>query len=191
MKKQAYLGFAMIEILITAVILAVGLSGVGVLLLRSIQATQDTSQQSQAIWMVQDFVGRIRANPEGARAGAYEFSGILDCSEENKPAIQCADTANNDASECSAEQLAIYDRWLSVCGSDPLTFDSSADFVINPELTSTCTLSEATRFSSFSGNPDCIQYFIELEWDTKRQQSGDNNAERDYRNIYTMIVELN
>lgn len=190
MKTSKQNGFAMVETLMTAVILAIGISGIGVLLLQALQATQDTSQQSQAMWMVQDLVGRMRANPEGARSGAYEFNGPLNCNAA--PQAQCADTNLANAVMCDSTEMAIYDQWITVCGEDPDNFDSSADFVIQPELTITCTLrAEAGRSSTNSGQIDCVQYFVEIEWNTKLQQTGDDVAERDFRNIYSMVVELN
>ncbi len=42
-------GFAMIEALVTALIVAIGVSGVGVLLMRAIQGTQDSAQLSQTL----------------------------------------------------------------------------------------------------------------------------------------------
>lgn len=64
-------GFAMIEIMVTVVIIAIAISGMGLLLLRAVQGTQDSAQLSQGMWIVQDYVGRIRANPDGAKGGFY------------------------------------------------------------------------------------------------------------------------
>jgi len=180
------------EVLVTAVIIAIGVSGMGVLLLKAIKGTQDSSQQSQAMWMVQDYAGRIRANPDGARAHAYELAGEIDCAGQ-LPAM-CAEYTDNGAemaaAYCSADEMAVFDRWVTVCGVSPDVYDSPADFIIKPILTSTCTLTE-NRVSTSSGLQDCVQYNLELEWTTKIQQGGDLDEERDYVNTYSMVVELN
>lgn len=184
-------GFAMMEVLVTAIILAIGISGMGVLLLRAVQGTQDSSQQSQAMWMVQDYVGRIRANPDAGRAGNYELNVLPNCA--SKPAAVCAehyDVVEVPAVECSPAQMALFDQWITVCGLDSSVYDSSADFISNPKLTSTCTRT-SVRSSSGSGLPDCVQYHVSLSWETKIKQGSDIESERTYKNDYSMIVELN
>lgn len=174
---QRQSGFAMMEVLVTALIVAIGISGVGVLLMRSVQGTQDNSQRSQAMWIVQDFVGRLRANSTAAKSGDYEKTVTsLNCSAP--PAVQCT---GNQA--CSAGDMATYDSWISVCGFDPQTFDSPADFVVNPTLSSSCTLIDSRN--------DCVQYTVNLEWDTKLATESETAAERINRNNYTMVVEIN
>lgn len=192
MKRINQSGFAMMEVLVTAIILAIGISGMGVLLLKAVQGTQDSSQQSQAMWMVQDYVSRIRANSDGARAGFYTIAGGQDCSV--KPARVCAEYfeggAEVPAVECSTQEMAVFDQWITVCGLDDDVLDSAADFIANPQLTSTCTMT-TPRVSTISGAPDCVQYRVELQWDTKVKQAGDSDAERVYQNDYSMVVELN
>ena len=186
MKSQR--GIALIEVLVTALIITIAVSGTGILLLRTIQGTQDSSQRSQAMWVVQDLIGRMRANPDGARAGDYVFGGNVDCSDLNA-ANACADmTINNNRisaplAGCSAQQMANFDRLISVCGASGSVYDSPADFLINPQLTSACTLNHPTR--------GCVQYNIQLNWSTRLQQGSDTAAERIYQNSYSMDVEIN
>jgi len=191
MQLRNQTGFAMMEVLVTAIILAIGISGMGVLLLKAMQGTQDSSQHSQAMWMVQDYITRIRSNVYGARASFYELSGAKDCSV--RPTI-CAEyyEGGNEvaAASCSYQEMAIFDQWITVCGMDDAVFDSAADFILNPELTSTCTKT-TDRISTTTGKPDCVQYHVNLKWNTKVKQGGDTDQERSYQNNYSMIVELN
>lgn len=200
MKKTSQQGFAMIEVLVTAVIVAIGISGMGILLMRAIQGTQDSAQQSQAMWIVQDFVGRIRANSDGARRGDYVINGAENC--DAPPAAICADY-NTSATKvnsaiCNSNQMSTFDRWISVCGMTSNTgananskvFDSPAEFVVNPVLTSTCT-NTSTRVSTSSGQPDCIQYDVKLTWQTRIAKSSADAAERINENTYSMLLELN
>lgn len=183
-------GFAMIEVLVTAVILAIGISGLGVLLLRAIQGTQDSAQQSQAIWMVQDYVGRIRANPEGARQSLYELTTYPDCTV--KPTM-CADHifegTEVDGNVCPPTAMAEYDTWITVCGLEDSIYDSPSDFIVNSQLGSFCTLNHATRSSNpRTGALDCVQYNVSLTWDIQVNQNASNTTKT---NSYSIIVEVN
>ncbi len=195
-------GFALIEVLVTAVIVAIGVSGLGVLLMRAIQGTQDSAQHTQAMWIVQDFVGRIRANPIGARKEDYEFSATnVDFCGNARPDLICADYfedgTDKNAAICTETPMAIFDIWVTVCGMterlDPTedgynpednVFDSPSEFIINPVLTSECTQNHLTRISTTGGGLDCVQYEVTLNWDTRI-------TDRVASNSYSMVVELN
>ena len=184
-------GIAMLEVLVTAIILAIGISGIGVLLLQAVKSTQDTSQQTQGMWMIQDFVGRIRANPIGARLSAYESTGVIACAPP--PATMCADHRMNGtfgpADVCDPTQMAAYDIWVTMCGLQDNIFDSASDFLINPVLNSGCILYISRQGAEGSTN-DCVRYNVELNWETKRRQGGDSDKERIYAQSYNVIVEL-
>lgn len=193
-------GFAMVEVMVTVTIITIGVSGMGMLLMRAIQGTQDSAQQSQAMWIVQDYVGRMRANPEGARGRFYNLDPAeIDCF--NPPANICADTFQGGA-EISAENCAInpnepgvnkmaeYDNWISTCGNSSTVYDSASDFIVNPELSSACT-QFSNRVSSNSGLQDCVQYLVTLKWQTKIAKGSNDAAERINENEYSMVVEFN
>lgn len=59
-RQQA--GVSLIEVLVTLFVLLVGLLGVAGLTLRSQHASMESFQRNQAIFLVQDMVGRINAN---------------------------------------------------------------------------------------------------------------------------------
>lgn len=194
-------GFAMIEVLVTAVVVAIGISGMGVLLLKSLQGTQDNAQRSQAMWIVQDFAGRIRANTVGARAGHYVVTQNPDC--DVVPDKICADHRDDDdnlveGAVCDSEgyrendgdEMATYDKWITACGTNEDIYTSPADFMANPQLTSRC-IQTSTRISTPTGNQDCIRYQIDFTWDTRIQQSADNATDRVFTNTYSEVVEIN
>lgn len=191
MQRQS--GFAMIEVMVTVAIITIGVSGMGMLLMRAIQGTHDSAQQSQAMWIVQDFIGRMRANPEGARASNYVLDpSTINCS--SKPTKMCAETYNGSskvaAEVCSSAEMALFDNWITTCGLDEDIYDSPSDFVVNPELTSTCT-NTSTRVSTSTGLPDCVQYDVTLTWDTKLTKGSTEEDERINKNDYSMTVEFN
>lgn len=197
-RKQA--GLAMIEVMVTVLIVTIAVSGMGLMLLRAIQATQDSSQKSQAMWIVEDYVGRMRANPEGARGGFYALiPEDIDC--EDPPAELCAETykdgAEVAASDCRIDEaaqgvnkMATFDKWISTCGLSPSIYDSPSDFILNPTLTATCTRT-SVRASNYTGNDDCIQYLVSLKWQTRLTQGADTEEERINESEYTMVVGFN
>ncbi len=187
-------GFALIEVLVTSVIIAIGVSGLGILLMRVIQSTQDSAQQSQAMWMVQDYVGRIQSNAQGARLGNYVITETPPNFCDNPPPAICAefykDGAEVPSIECTPTQMATFDQWLTVCGISADIYDNPSDFIINPTLVSTCSLT-IPRQSTGTPVPDCIQYDVTLTWDTRIAKTSKEASERIQKNSFTAVVELN
>jgi len=190
---QRQSGFAMVEVMVTVAIITIGVSGMGMLLMRAIQGTHDSAQQSQAMWIVQDYVGRMRANQEGARAKRYELSpSDIDCTS---PPTMCSeiykDGAEVAAENCtSSSDMATFDNWISTCGLSTDVYDSASDFIVNPQLTSVCT-GTSTRVSTDTNQPDCIQYQVTLTWDTKITKGSSDKTERTNTNDFSMVVEFN
>lgn len=108
MNKQK--GITMIEVLVTLLVTTVGLLGLAALQLKALQATADSGQRSQAVWLMQDLIESMRANPKATDAN---YRQAVTCS--NTPA-QCAPTPGNTSTiECSAEQMAYFNLWESQC----------------------------------------------------------------------------
>lgn len=191
-------GLAMIEIMATVLIVTIGVSGMGLLLLRAIQSTQDNAQYSQAMWIVEDYVGRMRANPEGARNSFYELNPEnIDCSVP--PDDLCAETfqlgvevaadncsyTRNDAD--TGNEMAEFDNWISTCSLNPDIYDGPSDFVVNPTLTSNCTVNILNN----AGNTICTQYLVSLTWQTRLDKVSSDADERIQENEYSMVVGVN
>lgn len=101
-------GFAMIEVLLAVVVLAIGLLAGSKMQLMGLNATQGAMMRSHATMAVNDIIDRMRVNPDGVTAGAYDGA-----STDNPPADPgCAATG------CSAAQLAKHDLrvWASYFG---------------------------------------------------------------------------
>jgi type IV pilus modification protein PilV len=192
--KNRQNGFALIEVLVASVIIAIGVSGLGILLMRVIQSTQDSAQQSQAMWLMQDYVGRIKSNAQGARLGQYELSTTPATFCDNPPLQICAEYYTNGAEvpaqNCDATQMATFDKFIAVCGISPDAFDSASDFILNPTLLSTC-INKINRQSTGAAVQDCVQYSITLTWDTRIAKTSAEAAERIQKNSFTTTVELN
>lgn len=169
-------GIALIEVLVAAVIVAIGLSGMGALLLAAIQATQDSSQTSQGVWIVQDYIGRMKSNIQGALDGDYATSAAIDC--DTPPSALCANTVVGGTrvtpNACTSTQMATFDQWNVICGTDADAMDSAGEFLRSPSLVSTCT--------TFDANSFCTRYTVTLTWESANANTTSNQ--------YTTVVEI-
>ena len=68
-KRQ--LGFSMTEILITALILAVGLLGLAAMQANALRGSLDSGQRGKATWLTQELTERMRSNPDGIAQQDY------------------------------------------------------------------------------------------------------------------------
>ena len=131
-------GFSMIEVLVTLLVFTIGLLGLAALQLNALQGVSDSAQRSQATAVLQDLAERIRANPQ---ASAASYAGNANCAA--LPATLCADHINPangakvNAADCTAAQMAVFDRWEGQCSyaalanfnADDARF-SSRDFLV-------------------------------------------------------------
>lgn len=135
-------GFSLIEVLVTMAITSVGLLGLSSLQLQSMRATQDTGNRSQAIWLVNDLMNRIKANEIALRNDEYikiSNDEYLKCADKSNSKVCSTLTTPATLNTCNAQEMAEYDVWDTLCGT-PLSEGglqlktSSADFIANPEL---------------------------------------------------------
>ena len=103
-------GYSLIEILVSALILSVGVLGVASLQVVGLKGTQQSYTKQQAMSVVQNLTERMRSNKEAVLAGNYVLTGVdtIACDEVK--------TCGGAASDCSAEDLATADKFELVCG---------------------------------------------------------------------------
>lgn len=152
-------GSSLIEVLITLLIFSVGMLGMAALQLNALQGTSDSAQRSQSTWILQDIAERIRANPQGTAA---DYAAAPACAA--LPATRCADYYNPstgakvNASNCSAAQMAAFDRWEAQCSYSAIgafnTIDgrfSSRDFMTAPADGITLTVANSANELTITG----------------------------------------
>jgi type IV pilus assembly protein PilV len=152
-------GSSLIEVLITLLIFAIGMLGMAALQLNALQGTADSAQRSQSTWILQDIAERIRANPQGSAAN---YAAAPACAA--LPANRCADYYNPvtgakvNASNCSAAQMAAFDRWEAQCSYSAIaafnTIDgrfSGRDFMTAPADGTTLTIANANNTLTIQG----------------------------------------
>lgn len=152
-------GSSLIEVLITLLVFAIGMLGMAALQLNALQGTSDSAQRSQATWILQDLAERIRANPQGTAAN---YAAAPACAAV--PVNRCADYydpvtgAKVNASNCSAAQMAAFDRWEAQCSYSAIaTFNtidgrfSGRDFMTAPANGITLTVANANNTLTIAG----------------------------------------
>jgi type IV pilus assembly protein PilV len=152
-------GSSLIEVLITLLVFAVGMLGMAALQLNALQGSSDSAQRSQSTWILQDLAERIRANPEGTAAN---YAAAPACNA--LPANRCADYYNPgtgakvNATNCSAAQMAAFDRWEAQCSYSAIgafnTIDgrfTGRDFITAPANAITLTVGAAANILTLQG----------------------------------------
>lgn len=101
-------GFALVEVLVTVVVLAVAALGYAALQLRGLSTNSSAMWRSKATVLAYEAADRVRANAPGAAAGQY--NNLLN------PSTTSACTLTN---VCNAAQMAARDfaQWRTAVGS--------------------------------------------------------------------------
>lgn len=109
-------GLTLIEVLVTVVISSIGLMGLVALQFQSIQATSDSGNRSQAIWLFNDLVSRIHANE--ANSSDYLTANPYVCGATPTVCATYNDGNNTVAAQnCTNTQMAAWDLFEIACGA--------------------------------------------------------------------------
>ena len=104
--SRAQSGFTLIEALVTAFILAVGIMGIVSLLSISKVSQHESIQRTRAVVLAGDLLERIRRNPAGMSVYNVGLSAPLgDASRGTEPVPNC------HSATCSKTELAAHDLW--------------------------------------------------------------------------------
>jgi type IV pilus assembly protein PilV len=146
-RKSRATGFTLVEVLIALVVLAIGMLGIGAMLLNGLQSSRTALQRTQAVALASDLGDRIRANRAAGAAYALTAGTAL-----SAPAKACA-------TACTSAEVAALDlyRWQqSVVAALP---GAQTAVVVNPvgaiasnryTITITWTQSGDTAAASFA-----------------------------------------
>ena len=158
--------FTLIEVLVTLAITTIGLVGLSAMMVEANRTVQDSGNRSQAVWVLEDLINRIKANKDAV--GSYDTAGVaVNCN--SVPQINCASYFNGtqqvNAQACSNAQLAAYDLWdvacsrqINITGSDVVRSDSTQT-ITNPEL--------SVSVRSVGAVTQKTMVTIELSWDSR------------------------
>jgi type IV pilus assembly protein PilV len=100
--QSKQLGFSMVEILVTIVVIAIGLLGLAGLQATSLRNTEASYQRSQAATLAYDMLDRMRANAAGVSNGDYDSitaaptGTVKDCTSNTCDKSEMATFDNDD-----------------------------------------------------------------------------------------------
>jgi len=100
--KSNQKGFSLIEVLVTLIVMAIGISGLMAVQVNSMKNVNNSQYRTVATYFAYDMAERMRANPVGLAAGAYN---AINGSETN-PGTSACKTAT-----CSGADLAKVDAY--------------------------------------------------------------------------------
>jgi len=133
MSKYRQQGVGLIEVLITAFILAVGLLGLAALQTRSLQYNHGAYLRSQATILSYDIVDRMRINRTVALAGGYDVnydvvptggSTLVSADlDEWKTLLGDVLPDGDGAIDCDSNSCTVSLRWTERSGSDAVLED--------------------------------------------------------------------
>jgi type IV pilus assembly protein PilV len=108
LKNQQSEGFAMIEVLVSVILMAIGMIGLAGMLMMSQKTSSSSYLKQQAVDSAYDMVDRVRANSAAAISGAYAIDNLP---TSGAPVIPDSPATNCVSTVCTATQLASYDTW--------------------------------------------------------------------------------
>lgn len=92
--RQRHQGFALIEVLVTVIVLAIGLLGIAGLQLTGLKYTHGAYQRAQIIIITDDIINRMQTNQTVARTGAYDIAiGDAIPTQSSCVAVNCTPAA--------------------------------------------------------------------------------------------------
>jgi type IV pilus assembly protein PilV len=135
-------GFSLIEVMVAAIILSIGILGVVSLQILGMKGTQQSFMKQQAMSVVQNLTERMHSNKQGVAAGNYIIadSSTFDCS--------VLPSCSGSSSTCSVAEIATVDLHNLICGYKAGSFPSTGGVkapapgdlqgLVNGELNVTC-----------------------------------------------------
>jgi type IV pilus assembly protein PilV len=109
-KKSVQSGFSLIEVMIAALILSVGILGLAGLQLISMKGTQESYMKQQAMSVIQSITERMRSNIKGVTDSSYNHvNSATYCA--SPPATTC----NASGSNCNPATIALNDKYNVIC----------------------------------------------------------------------------
>jgi type IV pilus assembly protein PilV len=108
-------GFTLLEVLIALVVLSIGLLGVSKIQALGIRASEDANLRTEATFLANDMIERMRANRPSADSGYYASIGYgaIDCT--TPPTKICSEGTAGAANNCTTTEMADEDAHNWYC----------------------------------------------------------------------------
>ncbi len=114
-------GTTLLEVMIAAFILGVGLVGIAALQMTSLQGSSNAEYRGRASDLAWSLADRMRANLPGLTYYATSTTGASNCTTPVAPTCAMVPGAAVPVSACTAQQMAAYDLWDTLCANGVTT----------------------------------------------------------------------
>ena len=127
-------GFSMIESMIAALIIAIGLLGVAGMQIVAMKGTNHSVQQGKASDLMQGLLERMRSNSKGV----YDENYNIVNSSTYKCNVTLAKDCEDGVTLCNAKELAKSDLYHTICGEGTSHTGGLIATLSNPSLSVSC-----------------------------------------------------
>ncbi|MGB7931059.1 MAG: type IV pilus modification protein PilV [Gammaproteobacteria bacterium] len=113
---RTQIGFSLLEVLIALVVLSIGLLGHSKIQALGVRASAEANLRTQATFLVNDMMERMRANREASSHNPYYADidyTVIDCSTD--PPKICSEGTAGTAEDCTADEMADEDAHNWFC----------------------------------------------------------------------------
>lgn len=170
-------GASLLEVLIAAIVIAIGLLAIGALQFKSLQGTSSAQYRAKATDLAWALADRMRANLPGS--DNYISAAAADCAA---PADKCAMTPDaSDASgvtSCTPAQMAAYDLYEIRCSDGVRTALPGGTLAVSCADSDTTDGDPCTGVSPFN---------IEIQWEEARSDNNNNTEQYSEQLVMTVI----
>ena len=185
--KKNQSGFSLMEVMVAAFVLGIGILGIVGLQALSLKGTQQSSMRHNASSLVYSLVEKMRANVEGTQNGRYDLT------KTQYDAYNCATNVTNCTSNsisCTSKQLADYDINRLICGygSAGQRARGIKATTVGDQSILTEGLLETT--SNFDNVSNVTSIGIKISW-TERELDKNETLDKDSVSGRTDFIELN
>ena len=180
-KKQS--GFSLIEVMVAALILSIGILGVAGLQILGLKGTSQSYMKQQAMSVVHSLAERMRSNAPGVVAGNYTMadSSTFDCNT----APACTTPAEN----CNSTAIANLDLHNTVCGYQRAGGHSTGGVQITNANDTSSFVNGKLRISCPGGNCAAGDIRIALEWQEQAFGQEDRDGDLDgIDDVDTLVI---
>ncbi len=180
-------GFSLMEVMVAAFVLGIGILGIVGLQALSLKGTQQSSMRHNASALMYSLVEKMRANVEGSQDGHYNLTKA-EYDAYNCSTVVTSCTSNSVS--CSAEQLADYDLNRLICG-----YGSAGQRARGIKATTEGDQSILTEglleiTSIFNAVSNVTSIGLKISW-TERELDKNETLDKDSISGRTDFIELN
>ena len=178
-------GFNLLEVMISAFVLSIGILGIVGLQALSVKGSHQSFMRHQATYLVHNIAEKMRANIDATKAGSYVVdSNTVVCST---PVTDCATTT----ATCTETQLATYDLNRLICGFEPSSGVNTLglkNILSSGRLEITCQTTGAG--AALVSHCDDGRVNIKISWlERALDKAEEGSVSRDFIELNTRIAE--